>query len=135
MLRKVSLKRGKRLRAKPRPEPDKVKPWLYAFIMERDERTCVAPKVDPHAGECRDQWGNPFSGTWTPGMGELGSFLTLDHVPARGENAFGKRAASDADHLVAVCWWHHLFSGWNTSHRDQERDYIARRMADYGDLR
>ncbi len=58
--------------------------------------------------------------------------LTLDHVrgqPAIGslevnnEGGYGRRAPSDAAHLVTLCWHHHL-DGWATSHRPELRDYL-----------
>lgn len=35
----------------------------------------------------------------------------------------GKRAPSDARHLIACCEYHHL-EGWATSHRPAIREYL-----------
>ena len=35
----------------------------------------------------------------------------------------GKRAPSDAAHLVTLCWHHHL-DGWATAHRPELRAYL-----------
>lgn len=49
--------------------------------------------------------------------------LTLDHV--KDQPRMGKRAASDAQHLVAICRGHHIDTPWATSHRPQLRAYLA----------
>jgi DNA modification methylase len=36
----------------------------------------------------------------------------------------GKRAPSDMAHLVVLCEWHHLQSGWATAHRPELRAYL-----------
>jgi hypothetical protein len=48
--------------------------------------------------------------------------LTLDHV--KSEPRLGKRAPSDLEHLVVLCWHHHL-DGWATAHRPELRAYLA----------
>lgn len=54
---------------------------------------------------------------------ECGGRLTLDHV--RDHAAMGgRRAPSDAAHLVAVCERHHLWTGWATSHKPELREYL-----------
>lgn len=52
--------------------------------------------------------------------------LHLDHVPGANESAMGKRAASDKEHLIAICPRHHLL-GWATSKRGRtfERSYLT----------
>ena len=128
------FKRRTRLKAKPRDEADKVTPEMYQFVMERDHHRCQAPLLDPQAGECRSKWSTPFDGEVPYWSTQLDVWLTLDHVPDRGQNALGKRAASDPAHLIVICWGHHL-GGWATSHRDLERDHLQRAMtADYGEL-
>ena len=47
---------------------------------------------------------------------------TLDHV--KDEPMMGKRAPSDARHLVTLCEAHHLWTGWATSHRPELREYL-----------
>jgi hypothetical protein len=49
--------------------------------------------------------------------------LTLDHV--KDQPRMGKRAPSDLDHLVVLCWHHHL-DGWATAHRPELREYLAK---------
>ena len=72
---------------------------------------CIAPVVDPdERGRC---WGRS----------------TLDHV--KSELRMGVRAKSDMEHLVAVCQGH-MEDGrkagyqWNTAHRAEQREYLAR---------
>lgn len=48
--------------------------------------------------------------------------LTLDHV--KDEPRMGKRAPSDERHLVTLCRWHHIESGWATSNRPLLRWYL-----------
>ena len=48
--------------------------------------------------------------------------LTLDHV--KDHARMGRRAPSDARHLVTICEHHHLGSGWATSHRPELRAYL-----------
>ncbi|MFH1554593.1 MAG: hypothetical protein ABII76_06990 [Pseudomonadota bacterium] len=47
--------------------------------------------------------------------------LTLDHV--KDHARMGRRAPSDARHLVTICEHHHL-DGWATSHRPELRAYL-----------
>lgn len=46
---------------------------------------------------------------------------TLDHV--KDQPMMGKRAPSDLQHLVTLCFHHHL-DGWATSHRELLREYL-----------
>jgi hypothetical protein len=110
------------IKRKSRPDADKVTPEVYEEVMRLDGFTCKARELDPHAGECRNQWGHPFSGTWRQSFGRLGAYLTLDHVSE--QSTLGKRAPSDARHLIVLCWGHHL-GHWATSHRYLEREYLA----------
>ena len=48
--------------------------------------------------------------------------LQLDHVKA--EPRMGKRAPSDARHLVTLCRGHHIDTGWATAHRPELREYL-----------
>jgi hypothetical protein len=83
---------------------DPVTPELRIEVFERD-RQCVAPIIDYFCDPCAGR-------------------LTLDHVQS-GYGRMGKRAPSDAAHLVTVCWHHHL-DGWATSHRPDLREYLER---------
>ena len=74
-----------------------------ALIVFQRDKGCVAVELGEWASTCQGR-------------------LTLDHV--REHPMMGKRAPSDAAHLVALCWHHHL-NGWATSHRPLLREYLA----------
>lgn len=62
-------------------------------VLARDGM-CFMFRMDPeHA--CRDRWGDPHSPYDK-------TYLTLDHV--KDAPRMGRRAPSDARHLVAMCW-------------------------------
>lgn len=124
-MKRVPLLRRKRLRPKPRRDDDKVTPEVYSEVIERDNFTCTAPLLDAGAGECRDQWGEPFSGQYVVGAmrGPLNMYLTLDHVNDR--STLGKRAPSDPAHLLTICWWHGVIGPWNTTHRQLQREHLS----------
>lgn len=88
------------LRRHPRKDP--VTPELREAVLERDGG-CVARLFDEELMYCRGR-------------------LTLDHV--KDEPRMGVRAPSDRAHLVSLCTWHHLESGWATSHRPELRAYL-----------
>ena len=46
----------------------------------------------------------------------------MDHV--RDQPMMGKRAPSDAAHLVLLCMNHHVWTHWATSHRPLLREYL-----------
>ena len=81
---------------------DRVSPDLAIAIFERDG-SCVAVKLGADPAGC-------------------GGRATLDHV--KDLPRMGKRAPSDAAHLVAICEKHHIWDGWATSHRPELRDYL-----------
>ena len=81
---------------------DPVTPELYAEVMARDGWMCVAQRLDPGAYSHEGP-------------------LTLDHV--KDQPRMGVRAPSDIDHLVVLCYHHHL-DGWATSHRPLLREYL-----------
>lgn len=81
---------------------DPVTPELRAAVLERDGG-CVARLFDEELMYCRGR-------------------LTLDHV--KDEPRMGVRAPSDTWHLVTICSWHHLETGWATSHRHELRAYL-----------
>lgn len=101
---------------------DPVTPEMRLRVIERDGRRCMAPVLDYSAGPCRDRWGQPIY-RYLPGD------LTLDHVQDGG-GRMGKRAPSDAGHLVTLCWGHHTGTeagrNWATSHRPLLREYLVR---------
>lgn len=94
--------------------------WLA--VAERDEWSCMAPKLDPEADACR----GPFYAK-TPAIGTIAylDILTFDHVK---ENAGGSRI-HDRQHGVLLCH-HHNVDGWASGHRDLERDHLARHYPD-----
>ena len=71
---------------------DPVTPEVAEFVKLRDGM-CVLAKFDA-MHRCRDQWGQRHSSF------ALGR-LTLEHV--KSELRMGKRAPSDAAHLVTLC--------------------------------
>ncbi len=100
--------------------PDAVTPELRQAVLAMDGWRCVAPRLDPKAGICRNKWNSTII---TSGrMPE--SALTLDHV--KDQPMMGKRAPSDERHLATLCWHHHL-DGWATAHRPELRAYLASR--------
>ena len=97
-----------RKRAKRRGHADPVSPELYRAVNVRDGG-CVAPRVC----ECI-----------ASSASLCGGFLTLNHV--KDEPMLGKRAPSDARHLVVLCSSHHIYSGWEAAHHAEQRAYLAR---------
>lgn len=101
---------------------------LRLAILGRDGG-CVALRLDQFAGPCRDRWGRGFRRTDSL----LFQDLTIDHVRGQppvgtlaktNEGGFGKRPPDDPQHLVTLCWHHHL-NGWATGHRRLLREYLA----------
>jgi hypothetical protein len=82
---------------------DPVGPVLRSDVLLRDGG-CVAIVLGEIPGSCRGR-------------------LTLDHV--KDQPRMGRRAPSDAGHLVTLCEHHHL-DGWATGHRDLLREYLRR---------
>lgn len=100
-----------------KPKKDPVTPSVHTDVIDRDIRAaggCVAAFLDDTHG-CRNAWGSPHAPT---------AFLTLDHVHEK-HGMMGKRAPSDARHLVSLCFHAHL-NGWATSHKDALRWYIEK---------
>ena len=110
------------LRAKPRPESERVTQALHDEVLVRDRAemrraglplsiTCIAPIVDPaERGRC---WGR----------------ATIDHV--KPEPRMGRRAHSVLSQMVSACQGHTedgRMAGhqWNTANRTAERAYLAR---------
>jgi hypothetical protein len=85
------------------PYRDVVTPDVALAVLTRDQG-CVAVKLGASPAACRGR-------------------ITLDHV--RDHAAMGgRRAPSDAAHLVSICAGHHLENGWATSHRPELREYL-----------
>lgn len=89
---------------------------LRAEVLARD-KGCLANLLGA-TDNCRDKWGAvlPLQGRYAH------SRLELDHI--REQPMMGKRAPSDAEHLLTLCPWHHRDSGWATSHRPELRAYL-----------
>jgi hypothetical protein len=78
---------------------------------------------DPVTGDLRSEVLDRDGGCVAVILGAEGckGRLTLDHV--KDEPRMGRRAPSDARHLVTLCEHHHL-GGWATSHRSELRAYL-----------
>lgn len=94
---------------------------LREAVIARDGYRCVAPVIDATAGECRSAFGDAMEYAG----GYRVTHLELDHV--KDEPRMGRRAESDAAHLVTLCPWHHRDSGWATSRRGMLREYLRRK--------
>jgi hypothetical protein len=111
------------LRSKPRAEDDKVTPEVYEHVMRRDGG-CMAPVLDRHVDQCRDQWGSPSS-QHDPRA------LTLQHIWL-DYSVKAKRAPSKPENLLVLCYGHHEGTGpthgavWATSEEnlDRQRAYL-----------
>jgi hypothetical protein len=106
-----------------------VSPALVAYLWERDGG-CVAPLVaggifhpiDPATAPVA--FGAEASRCGGSPIGEGRFRITVEHV--RDAAAMGApRAPSDRRHTVLLCEWHHLRSGWSTSHKSELRAYLA----------
>lgn len=93
---------------------DPVTPELHAEVLMRDGG-CMAPHLGA-TDACRDRWGN-----------DQPTEFELDHV--KDQPRMGKRAPSDADHLVTLCHHHHQ-GGWATANRPLLRSYLRHVEAD-----
>ncbi len=90
-----------------------VTPELREFILRRDKR-CILAKLDPdHV--CMDIWRNVHASD------DLDR-LTLEHVRTGG-GMMGRRAPSDAAHLVALCGYAN-FSVPSKAQREAFREYL-----------
>jgi hypothetical protein len=81
---------------------------LTLAVFTRDEWTCLAPRLDPDAGPCRDREGHvitPIEMDFQKRSSLARRVLTLQHVQING------RTENDAQHLLTLCWGHHLGNG------------------------
>lgn len=85
------------------PFRDVVTADVALAVLNRDQG-CVAVRLGASPVDCRGR-------------------ITLDHVRDRAAMG-GRRAPSDAAHLVSICEQHHLWNGWATSHRAELRVYL-----------
>jgi hypothetical protein len=90
-------------------DPDDL-PSAMDMFRTAQENPCVAQTLDPlGSGPCSGQ-------------------MTLDHVHRHAGGTKGKRAPSDPEHLVVLCYGHHQESRkgsiWATAHRPLLREYL-----------
>lgn len=103
--------------------------------MARDRWRCMAPELDPEvsATSCRGRF-NASPWRFKPGGRYDERALTLNHVwRTAGEQAMGLKPPDDEEHLVTVCWRHHVDTDaggrqWATSKRGKglQREYLDR---------
>lgn len=111
---------------------EKVSLTTVEEVTSRDGFRCVAPVVDPESGPCHDRWGQDIE-RW-PVRRMDRNLLTIAHVKDGDAQSMGKRAPSDANHLVLLCWGHHEGAGerrghcWGTKREGLEalRAYLGR---------
>jgi hypothetical protein len=75
----------------------------YEAVTQRD-KTCQAPIIDPGCDPCSGK-------------------LTREHV--RYRPAMGGRRITVREGMLIICW-HHALDGWCTSHKQDERDHLAK---------
>ena len=86
---------------------------LADYIARRDKGCVLAMLVPGH--HCRDRWGQPH-------LPDDLDKLTLEHV--KDSARMGKRAESDAAHLVLVCHHSNAFSVETSKYRAEIRAYL-----------
>ena len=96
-----------------RRTPYRIDPAIRREVMLRD-KACFLSKVEPRH-VCRDVWGVAHAP-------DLIDALTLEHVHRDG-SMMGKRAPSDAAHLLALCGMAN-FMVPNRSQRDSMRAHL-----------
>ncbi len=103
---------------------------LFDLVARRDEYHCVAPVIDRKAGWCRDRWGHVIT-RWPSRLDR--DKLTFAHVKDPDGQSMGKKAPTNAWHLLLLCWGHHEGTGpagsvWGTSRDglDLQRRYLAK---------
>lgn len=105
------------IKRKPKPAEMRVSPQVAEEVFARDLRIsggCVAPKIDPLAGECRDMWGNFV-------LPSARAAWTIGHVR---EFSGGERR-SVPRWLVTTCWGHGVQS-WELRNTQRLRDYLEK---------
>src|SRR5512141_837239 len=101
---------------KRHPHKDPVTPELRATVLMRDMEQALLRANGRPVTACVATFLLPST------SGICSGPLTLDHV--KDQPMMGKRAPSDEQHLVTLCTWHHIESGWATSHRPLLRWYL-----------
>ena len=74
--------------------------WLRVYL--RDGGRCVARKLDPDIGPCRDRWGEPVK------LQSDGTMRRRDVTFAHIKMSPGGPRVDDEMHAVCVCWGHHV---------------------------
>lgn len=125
--------------AKPAPRPkrrghrDPVTEELRAEVFARDEFRCMAPILAAQRGEladaCKGRYGQRavIGKFYGDPLYDL-SALTFEHVHM--QPMLGRRAPSDREHGLTLCW-HHNTNGWASTHKEWEREYLR---SLYGDI-
>jgi hypothetical protein len=103
---------------------DPVTPDLHDEVLRADRYRCVARVVCEISGQPLDPCGGRWHGQDSFAERLPAAYLTLDHV--KDQPRMGRRAPSDRQHLVSLCWHHHL-DGWATAHRPELRAYLTLR--------
>ena len=102
--------------------------YIAELVARRDRHRCIAPTVDRNVGWCHDRWGHVIT-RWPVGRIDRDK-ITYAHVKDADAQAMGKKAPTDPEHLVLLCWGHHEGVGerggycWGTS-----RDGLAKQRA------
>jgi hypothetical protein len=112
LIRHTPLRPRKPWKVWLRPEQDKVPPDLAAYIFNRDG-ICLQARYEPDH-RCRTRFGDEHSP-------DDRRYLRIAHVKA--DARAGKRAEPQRNRLVAECDLAN--ERWSSSHRQQERDYLA----------
>jgi hypothetical protein len=74
-------------------------------VFNRDGWMCQAPWLDAEAGPCHDRDGRLFRQMGACNSRRVREYMTLQHVQING------RTENDAQHLLTLCWGHHLGNG------------------------
>lgn len=107
-------------------------------VLAADDYRCVAPKIDPGCGPCRNFYGEVIQ---TLGPMHPDRDLTVEHV-VPGYGRLGRRADNDLSQMTTLCWFHHLGHGakgqggsiWALGHKADLRRYLASRSPSTGVL-
>lgn len=92
-------------------------------VFERDGWRCVALSLDPEH-RCAGIYGYTDPGRW-----DYRDVLTLEHVLKR--SGTGMRADDREEECVTLCLHANSPSGWASTHKHQERMYLAERYPEH----
>lgn len=97
-------------------------------VLRRDGYRCLAPRLDPQAGWCRDAFGNIITGWPARDRGPV--YIQMSHTKPRGQLALSRKAESEPRNLISLCPFHHTGttagSNWEAVHRESIRDHLER---------